>query len=96
MRRSAPVTTACLLVAAFAAAGAARSSGDPGLRLELDRQRFELALTDLRGGLAGPRFRVATGSPLHPTPDGVYALHQVVRRPAWRPGSAARAATRLP
>jgi hypothetical protein len=66
--------------------------GDPGLLLELDRAAFEISVRDLRDESAGPRFRVALGSPSHATPGGEFPLYRVVRSPEWKPGPDARAA----
>jgi lipoprotein-anchoring transpeptidase ErfK/SrfK len=65
-------------------------SADPGIVFELDRDRFVLQATDLASGEAGPRLRVAVGSPAHPTPSGDFPVYNVVRSPAWRPGETAR------
>ncbi len=64
---------------------------DPGIRFELDRERFELRVHDARDGVDGPRISVALGSPAHPTPRGAFALREVVLNPAWLPGPTARA-----
>jgi hypothetical protein len=66
------------------------STSDPGILLELDRSHFVLQATDLATGAAGPRLRVAVGSPAHPTPAGEFPVYNVVRRPGWRPGETAR------
>ena len=63
---------------------------DPGLLLELDRERFSLTVRDLRSELQGPTLRVAMGSPAHPTPSGEFPLYTVVRNPGWKPGAYAR------
>jgi hypothetical protein len=67
-------------------------SADPGVLLELDRERFELTTRDLRDGADGPLLPVALGSPANATPVGDFRLHQVIRNPEWRPGRIARAA----
>jgi hypothetical protein len=77
-----------LLLLALAALGA--SPPDPGVVLQLDRERFELLARDLRDGAAGPRLRVALGSPAHPTPGGSFAPFAVIENPAWIPGPVAR------
>lgn len=74
---------------AFVLGGA--SGPDPGILLELDREHFALAARDLRDGADGPALRVALGSPAHPTPAGEFPLHRVLRNPAWKPGTEARA-----
>lgn len=63
---------------------------DPGLLLELDREHFVLTARDLRGDVEGPTLRVVTGSPAHPTPEGVFPIFNVVRNPGWKPGETAR------
>lgn len=65
-------------------------SPDPGVLLELDRERFEVRARDLATGEDGPRLALVLGSPAHPTPRGDYALHVVVRNPGWSPGAVAR------
>jgi hypothetical protein len=65
---------------------------DPGLLLELDREAFEIRARDLRDQSEGPRFRVALGSPAHPTPSGEFRLRGVLHNPEWKPGPDARAA----
>ena len=67
------------------------SGGDPGLLLELDRERFEVRARDLATGAESPAFPVVLGSPTHPTPSGEYPLRVVVRNPGWTPGEIARA-----
>jgi hypothetical protein len=79
----------CLLVA-LCAAPLLGATGDPGVLLELDRERFELRARDLRAEREGPSMRVAIGSPAHPTPEGNFPVHLVVRNPRWRPGETAR------
>ena len=63
---------------------------DPGLLLELDRERFSLTARDLLHGVAGPTMKVVMGSPAHPTPSGDFPLFAVVRNPGWKPGAIAR------
>jgi len=65
-------------------------TSDPGLLLELDRERFSLTVRDLRQDLTGPTLKVVTGSPAHPTPSGDFRLFAVVRNPGWKPGQVAR------
>lgn len=65
-------------------------SADPGLLLELDRERFTLTARDLRHGVDGPTLRVVTGSPAHATPAGSFPVYAVVRNPGWEPGETAR------
>jgi hypothetical protein len=79
--------TASLLLAGGALVGAA---GDPGILLELDRERFEVRARDLRDASEGPSLRVVIGSPAHPTPAGSFPLYRVVRNPRWTPGEIAR------
>lgn len=64
---------------------------DPGLLIELDRERFEVRVRDLASGDEGPKLSVVLGSPAHPTPPGEFPLHVVVRNPSWSPGEVARA-----
>jgi hypothetical protein len=64
---------------------------DPGVLIELDRDRFEVNVRDLASGAVGPSLRVVLGSPAHPTPKGDFPLHVVVRNPGWIPGTTARA-----
>lgn len=64
---------------------------DPGIRIEVDRDAFEIRTVDLASGELGPDLRVATGSPAHPTPAGRFRLRRVVHAPAWVPGETARA-----
>jgi hypothetical protein len=66
------------------------ASGDPGVVLDLDLARFELSARDLRVESDGPSLRVAIGSPAHPTPEGEFPVHLVVRNPRWTPGETAR------
>jgi hypothetical protein len=84
------LTMAALLLAM---GGAAR---DPGLVLELDRDRFVIAATDLRTGEESPALPVAIGSPAHPTPTGRFRLRSVIHNPSWNPGAAARQAGAIP
>lgn len=79
-----------LMLLVVSAAPLAGASGDPGILLELDRERFEVQARDLRDDRAGPALRVVVGSPAHPTPAGTFAIHQVVRNPRWTPGEIAR------
>jgi len=89
-----------VLILACAASGvlglagprAARAASDPGLLLELDRERYELAVRDLRSGESGPSLRVVLGSPAHSTPAGSYPVSRVILNPAWRPSDDALAA----
>jgi hypothetical protein len=71
-----------------ALAGAAEAS-DPGLVLDLDRERFELGSFDARSGEAGPRVRIVLGSPANETPDGDHRVGRVILNPAWQPSEAA-------
>jgi hypothetical protein len=66
-------------------------NADPGVLLELDRERFEVRARDLATGAEGPSLRAVLGSPAHPTPSGSYPLYVVVRNPGWNPGAIARA-----
>ena len=80
-RVSAALATLCLL-------GAAR---DPGVRVRIDLARFELTAVDARRPGETLVLPIATGSPAHPSPAGVYLPHEVVRNPGWQPGTQARA-----
>ena len=71
-------------------AGSLLGAADPGILLELDRERFEIQVRDLRDDREGPALRVVIGSPSHPTPAGDFAIHRVVRNPRWTPGEIAR------
>ncbi len=64
---------------------------DPGILLEIDRASFELTARDLRDASDGPQIPVVLGSPAHPTPSGTFRVTEVVDRPEWTPGPAARA-----
>jgi hypothetical protein len=79
----------CAGVLALLLCGAAR---DPGVRVRVDLERFELVAIDARtpdeAALVLP---VATGSPEHPSPAGRYTPREVVRNPGWKPGRQARA-----
>jgi hypothetical protein len=86
--------TACLLCLLLPALLA--GAGDPGVVLELDRERFALQARDLRDGEPGPTLKVALGSPAHPTPVGAFPIFQVVRNPGWKPGDTARRHGALP
>jgi hypothetical protein len=67
------------------------AGSDPGILLVLDRERFELRVSDERDGAPGPDLSVALGSPAHPTPKGVFRLREIILKPAWTPGPTARA-----
>jgi hypothetical protein len=83
-------TLAALVLLAFAPLAGA--GGDPGLLLELDRGGFELRVSDLGSGEAGPRVPVAVGSPGQPTPEGSFPVYWVILNPAWHPGPLAHEA----
>jgi hypothetical protein len=72
------------------------AGADPGLRVHIDLERFELAATDLRHPDDAVVFAVATGTPAHPTPRGRYRPWVIVRHPAWRPGPEAIARGAVP
>lgn len=90
------VLTTLLVLCAFAAAAAEERGADPGIRLSIDLERFELQAQDALGDVEGPRFPVAVGSPAHPTPAGSFAASRVILNPAWQPGARARAAGAVP
>jgi len=82
----------------LAAAAPARAN-EAALHFTVDLARKELRVelrTAARGPRgethteAGPRFRVATGTPHHPTPRGTFALEQWVANPRFQPGPEAR------
>ena len=85
-RRQFAATLGALLCVPWLIAG----TSDPGVLLELDRDRFEVRVRDLASGAEGPSLRVVLGSPAHPTPAGEFPLHVVVRNPGWSPGQVAR------
>ncbi len=68
----------------------APAAEDPALLIEIDRDEYVLRSVDLRGGVSGPTFAIALGSPTHPTPVGSFPIYQVVHNPAWTPGPTAR------
>jgi len=72
--------------------GGADASDDPGLLLELDRDRFEVVARDRRSGDLGPRIRIALGSPARNTPSGDYPIGRVILNPGWHPSKEAVAA----
>ena len=80
-----------LVVLALLVAGAvsSRAAGDPGLILELDRDRFEVTTLDARDGVPGPRIRIVLGSPENQTPDGDHPVGRVILNPAWHPSDTA-------
>ena len=80
---------ALALVALVALALPARA-GDPGIEIELDRERFVLRAVDVASGDEGPSFPVAMGSPANPTPSGRFGVDRVILNPGWRPGDGAR------
>jgi lipoprotein-anchoring transpeptidase ErfK/SrfK len=85
------------LLAVLGACAALLGAGaDPGVRVRIDLERFELAATDLRRPGEALVFPVATGSPAHPTPRGHYRPWVIVRNPAWRPGPEAAARGAIP
>lgn len=65
-------------------------TSDPGVLLVLDLDSFTLVPRDLRSDDEGPPFRVATGSPAHPTPAGSFPVFTIIHRPGWKPGDTAR------
>jgi hypothetical protein len=67
------------------------AGGDPGLRVRIDLERFELRASDPRDAADPLVLPVATGSPAYPTPRGRFRPWVVVRNPAWKPGPTARA-----
>jgi len=78
-------------LAAVAALGLTGSARDPGVRVRLDLERFQLVAVDGRRPGDELVLPIATGSPAHPSPPGHYAPHEVVRNPGWKPGAQARA-----
>ena len=88
MRGRRSIVAACITVVALALTGAAR---DPGVRVRLDLERFQLVAVDARRPDDALVLPIAIGSPAHPSPPGHYAPHEVVRNPGWKPGTQARA-----
>jgi len=76
-------------VLALAASLPGAGSGDPGVVLELDRERFEVVVRDARSGERGPRARIVLGSPGSGTPSGDYRVGRLILNPAWNPSPAA-------
>jgi len=74
----------------------ARADADPGLVLDLDRERFLLTTRDEQSGDVGPRIRIALGSPANDTPNGDHAVGRVILNPAWHPSADALAAGSRP
>ena len=70
---------------------AADSGADADFELDLDLVNNRLRVRE-RGGEWAEEFRVAVGSPAHPTPRGSFSLGRVILRPAWTPGATAAAA----
>lgn len=87
-----PSKTILLLLASALVCGSASGDGDPGLLLELDRERFEVVARDRLTGDLGPRIRIVLGSPAHDTPSGDYPIGRVILNPSWRPSDEATAA----
>jgi hypothetical protein len=87
------VRTLGMIAACVALLGA---GADPGVRVRIDLERFELAATDLRHPDRALTFPVVTGSPAHRTPTGRFRPWLVVRNPAWRPGPTAAARGAVP
>ncbi len=85
-----------VLVASAFVGGGANAAGDPGLLLELDRERFEVVVRDRRSGDLGPRIRVVLGSPAHDTPSGDYPIGRIILNPSWRPSDKAMIAGAVP
>jgi hypothetical protein len=85
-----------VLLACVGLGPTARAGDDPGLILELDRERFEVSSRDARSGEAGPRIRIVLGSPAHDTPDGDYPVGRVILNPSWHPSNEALAAGAVP
>ena len=88
--------TILVLAASAFAAGGANAAGDPGLLLEVDRERFEVVSRDRRSGDLGPRIRIVLGSPAHDTPSGDYPMGRIILNPSWRPSDEAIAAGAKP
>ncbi len=75
---------------------AAGAGDDPGLILDLDRERFEVRALDARTGDVGPRIRIVLGSPANDTPAGDYAVGRVILNPSWHPSAQAQLAGAVP
>ena len=97
-RRTAPALTraAGWLLFASLVAAPALAADDPGLVLDLDRERFEVVAFDARSGEAGPRVRIALGSPANDTPSGDYRVGRIILNPAWHPSPSASLAGAVP
>lgn len=83
------VAVPCAVAADAKAAKTAETSADPGLVLDLDRERFEVVTHDARTGERGPRVRIVLGSPANDTPAGDYPVGRVILNPAWHPSESA-------
>lgn len=82
------VRQALVVLVAFGVPALLGSSGDPGLLLVLDRERFELRSLDLRDDVVGPNLRVSLAPP-RPAPPR-HAARSLPDRPgpcATRAGS---------
>lgn len=55
---------------------------------DVDLTKSELSV--VASGVRGPSFRVATGSPYHPTPTGEFAVKRWIANPTFTPGPVAR------
>jgi len=71
--------------------GPLAADGGADFELDLDLANNRLRVRE-RGGEWADAFRVAVGSPAHPTPRGSFSLGRVILRPAWTPGATAAAA----
>ena len=57
--------------------------------IDVELEHFELRAT--ADGITTPVYRVATGTPAHPTPTGRFDLRHWIGNPGYTPGPAARA-----
>ena len=65
-------------------------SGYEGADVIFDVDLTKSELSVVASGVRGPSFRVATGSPYHPTPTGEFAVKRWIANPTFTPGPVAR------
>ena len=83
-----PMIVLCALL------GLGAASGSADVVFEVDLERSELRV--VASGVRGPSFRVATGSPQHPTPIGDFKVARWIGNPTYTPGPEARRRGALP
>ena len=76
-----------LSLALFVSLGA-RGPERADVFLDVDLDRFVMHV--VADGVRGPSFRVATGTPMHPTPTGAFELERWIGNPSYTPGPVAR------